>query len=73
MQALHHITYLTLSYVTSLRDSFCLGTLRTCSLENNAFSVVRYVIKVTLHYMYLHSAKLNVGAVTENVNTFLLV
>ena len=73
MHALHHKTYLTLSYVTSLRDSFCLGTLRTCSLKNNAFSVLRYVIKVTLHYMYLHSTELNVVAVTENVNTFLLV
>ena len=26
----------------------------TCSLENNAFSVLRYVKKVTLHYLTLH-------------------
>ena len=26
----------------------------TCSLENNAFSVLHYVIKVTLHYLMLH-------------------
>ena len=29
---------------------FCI----TCSLENNAFSVLHYVIKVTLHYYMLH-------------------
>ena len=28
----------------------------TCSLENNAFSVLDYVIKVTLHYYMLHLA-----------------
>ena len=33
--------------LTQLVDSlFCI----TCSLENNAFSVLHYVIKVTLHY-----------------------
>ena len=26
----------------------------TCSLENNALSVLHYVIKVTLHYLMLH-------------------
>ena len=26
----------------------------TCSLENNVFSVLHYVIKVTLHYLKLH-------------------
>ena len=26
----------------------------TCSLENNAFSILHYVIKVTLHYLMLH-------------------
>ena len=29
---------------------FCI----TCSIENNAFSVLDYVIKVTLHYYMLH-------------------
>ena len=28
--------------------------LGTCSLENNAFSVLYYVKKVTLHYLTLH-------------------
>ena len=38
---------------TWLVDSlFCV----TCSLENNAFSVLDYVIKVTLHYYMLHLA-----------------
>ena len=30
------------------------ATLCTCSLENNAFSVLHYVIKVTLNYLMLH-------------------
>ena len=30
------------------------SVLFTCSLENNAFSVLHYVIKVTLHYLMLH-------------------
>ena len=34
---------------TLLVDSlFCI----TCSLENNAFSVLHYVLKVTLHYYF---------------------
>ena len=32
---------------------FCI----TCSLENNAFSVLHYIIKVTLHYYMLHRFK----------------
>ena len=31
-----------------------LELLRTCSLENNAFSVLLYVIKITLHGLMLH-------------------
>ena len=30
------------------------SVLYTCSIENNAFSVLHYVIKVTLHYLMLH-------------------
>ena len=30
------------------------SVLFTCSLENNAFSVLHYVIKVTSHYLMLH-------------------
>ena len=37
------------SYLT-----FALELLRTCSLENNAFSVLLYVIKITLHGLMLH-------------------
>ena len=32
---------------------------RTCSLENNAFSVLHYVIKFTLHYLMLHRFKIH--------------
>ena len=36
---------------TQLVDSlFCI----MCSLKNNAFSVLHYAIKVTLHYLMLH-------------------
>ena len=30
-----------------------------CSLKNNAFSVLHYVIKVTLHYLMLHCFKIH--------------
>ena len=56
--SLRHKSYLTLPSVTSLRDPFCLSNALElaieCSLENNAFSVLHYVIKVTLHYPTLH-------------------
>ena len=39
-----HKSYLTLA----------LELLRTCSLENSAFSVLLYVIKITLHGLTLH-------------------
>ena len=31
----------------------------TCSLENNAFSVLHYVIKVNLHYLMLHRVEIH--------------
>ena len=31
-----------------------LELLRTCSLENNAFPVLHYVIKITLHCLMFH-------------------
>ena len=34
---------------------FCI----TCSFENNAFSILHYVIKVTLHYLMLHRFKIH--------------
>ena len=34
---------------------FCI----TCSLEKNAFSVLHYFIKVTLHYLMLHRFKIH--------------
>ena len=49
-----HKSYLTLPYVTSLRVHSALELLRTCSLETNAFSVLHYVIKITLHCLMLH-------------------
>ena len=56
--SLRHKSYLKLPSVTSLRDPFCLSNALElaleCSLENNAFSVLHYVIKVTLHYLTLH-------------------
>ena len=33
----------------------------TCSLENNAFSVLHYVIKGTLHYLMLHGFEIHSG------------
>ena len=56
--SLRHKSYLTLPSVTSLRDPFCLSNALElapkCLLEHNAFSVLHYVIKVTLHYLTLH-------------------
>ena len=40
-------------------------------LERNKLS--KFSNNVNTYFMYLHSAELNVVAVTENVNTFLLV
>ena len=56
--SLRHKSYLTIPSVTSLRDPFCLSNALElapkCLLENNAFSVRHYVIKVILHYLTLH-------------------
>ena len=42
----------------------------TCSLENNAFSVLHYAIKVTLHYLMLH--RFDIHSVLELWRTALL-
>ena len=56
--SLRRKSYLKLPSVTSLRDPFCLSNALElaleCSLENNAFSALHYVIKATLHYLTLH-------------------
>ena len=55
----------------------CEGTCRSCSTCSRAEAFFQHVIVFALHifydFMYLHSAELNAVAVTENVNTFLLV
>ena len=41
-----------------------------CALE---IQKIQMVVHIFSGFMYLHSAELNVVAVTENVNSFLLV
>ena len=53
---IHCIVKVTLHYILlHLVETHSVFELsRTCSLENNAFSVLHYIIKVTLHYLVLH-------------------
>ena len=52
--ALRHKSYCTLPY---LHDFSLLELSYTCSLENNAFSVLHYAIKLSLHYLMLHRSR----------------
>ena len=51
-----HLIKVTLHYSMLHRFEIhsALELLRTCSLENNAFSVLLYVVKITLHCLILH-------------------
>ena len=44
---------------TNLHMALGFSVLYTCSIENNAFSVLHYVIKVTLHYLMLHRLEIH--------------